>query len=349
VNRRLSLDGVATPAPGTAVRLTASIEWLRLPLPGALRHINVWLLDDGDGCTLVDTGMNLPDVRAAWQGPLAAVLAGRPLRRIICTHHHPDHAGLAAWLAERHGARVWMTAPEHDLLVRAYGERQDPAVRAARFAAFERDGLAVDEGNRGVLAGAGYLSVMSGLPADVGLLQAGQVLEAGGIAWSLLELRGHTDGQLLLHAPAEGLLIAGDQVLPKISSNIGIYPERRDLNPLQSYLDSFAVLDELAPEPWVLPSHGEPFQGLRARLDVLRGHHRARLEALLALCRSPVTAAEAATGLYRGAIDPLNRMLALGETLAHLALLEAGGRVRVGEGPDGTRRFVAVAGADPGG
>jgi glyoxylase-like metal-dependent hydrolase (beta-lactamase superfamily II) len=344
-----ALADLAPPAPGTSVALAPTIEWLRLPLPGSLGHINVWLLDDGDGWTLIDTGMNLPDVRAAWDGPLAVHFARQPLKRIVCTHHHPDHAGLAAWLAERHRAAVYMSAPEHDLLARAYAERNDPGVAAARFAAFERDGLEVTPARRPVLAGAGFLSVMSGLPAGVTMLRAGETFTAGGIEWRLLELRGHTDGQLLLHSPAAGLLIAGDQVLPRISSNIGIYPERRDGNPLQSYLDSFAVLEALEPEPWVLPSHGDPFQGLRARIAELRHHHRRQLAALCRLCESPLSAAEAAAGLYRGATDPLHRMLAVGETLAHLALLEAGGRVRAVEGPGGPRRFMAVPGPDPGG
>ena len=341
-----AITGVAAPAPGASAALAPGLEWLRLPVPGSLRHINVWLLDDGDGLTLVDTGMNVPEARAAWEGPLDGVLAGRPLRRIVCTHHHPDHAGLAGWLATRHGARVWMSAAEYDLVERAYREVGDAAALAARRAAFARDGLEVDERTVRVLSGAGYLGVMSGCPADVGILAAGDTLEAGGRTWRVLELAGHTDGQLLLHDPAAGLLIIGDQVLPHISANVGIYPERRDDDPLASYLASFDALEALAPEPVVLPSHGEPFQGLRARIRVLRAHHGARLEAVERLCREPVTAAEAAMQLYRGALDPLNRVLAFGETLAHLRLLETRGRVQVREHPGGPRRFVATT---PGG
>jgi glyoxylase-like metal-dependent hydrolase (beta-lactamase superfamily II) len=341
-----AIAGVAAPAPGASVALAPGLEWLRLPVPGSLRHINVWLLDDGDGLTLVDTGMNVPEARAAWDGPLAGVFAGRPLRRIVCTHHHPDHAGLAAWLAARHGARVWMSAAEFDLVARAYRESGDAAVEAGRRTAFQRDGLEVDDRSMRVVSGAGYLGVMSGCPDDVGILAAGDTLEAGGRAWRVLELAGHTDAQLLLHDAEGGLLIAGDQVLPRISANVGIYPERRDGDPLASYLASFDVLEALDPEPVVLPSHGEPFHGLRARLQVLRGHHRARLDALERLCRVPVTAAEAASQLYRGALDPLHRMLALGETLAHLKRLETRGRVEAREGPGGPRRFVATT---PGG
>ena len=336
-----AIERVAAPAPGAAARLAPGLEWLRLPVPGKLGHINVWLLDDGGSLTLVDTGMNVPDARAAWDGPLTAVLAGRRLTRIICTHHHPDHAGLVAWLAERHGARVWMSAPELEIVARAYGDRHDPLALEARRAAFARDGLEVGDSSGRLLSGAGYLSVMSGLPAGVGLLAAGDVLEAGGLAWHVLELAGHTDAQLLLHAPAAGLLISGDQVLPRISANVGIYPERSDTNPLGSYLASFDVLEALNPEPVVLPSHGEPFRALRARIGELRRHHGERLQAVEVLCRSPLTAAEVAALLYRGATDPLNRMLAVGETLAHLRLLEIRGRVEARESPGQPRRFVA--------
>jgi glyoxylase-like metal-dependent hydrolase (beta-lactamase superfamily II) len=346
VTDRSAVTRVAAPAPGAAVPLAPGLEWIRLPVPGSLGHINVWLLDDGDGLTLIDTGMNVPEARAAWEGPLAGVLAGRPLRRILCTHHHPDHAGLAGWLARRHGARVWMSAPEYDLVARAYREAGDAARAAERRQAYARDGLEVEDRWSRVLSGAGYLGVMSGCPEDVGILAAGDRFEAGGRAWQVLEFAGHTDGQLLLHDAEAGLLIVGDQVLPRISANVGIYPERRDGDPLASYLASFDALEALVPEPVVLPSHGEPFEGLRARIGVLRGHHMARLDAVERLCRAPVTAADAAQQLYRGALDPLNRMLALGETLAHLRLLETRGLVEVQEPPGGPRRFLATT---PGG
>jgi glyoxylase-like metal-dependent hydrolase (beta-lactamase superfamily II) len=333
------------PELAAALPLAAGIEWLRLPVPGGLRHINVWLLDDGDGCTLVDTGMNVPESRAAWEGPLQDVLRGRRLRRIVCTHHHPDHAGLVAWLAERHGAMVLMTAPEYELMRYLYATRDAAAELAVRLDEYASNGLPATDENRWILTGEGYLRVMSGMPPEVQILRPGDVLEAGGRRWDVMQLAGHTDGQLLLHDAGAGLLIAGDQVLPRISSNIGIYPERRDRDPLDSFLAGFERLAALGPGTLVLPSHGEVFRGLGVRLAQLRQHHEERLELLAGLLgEEPATAAEIALRAYRGGLDPLNRMLALGETLAHLRYLEVRGRTRVEAPAAGPRRYVAQRG-----
>jgi glyoxylase-like metal-dependent hydrolase (beta-lactamase superfamily II) len=329
----------AAPETGQAVPLAAGVTWVRLPVPGALRHINVWLLDDGAGLALVDTGMDVPAARAAWDGPLAAVLGGRPLTRIICTHHHPDHAGLAAWLAARHGVAVYMSEPEERLLRVLLGGGANSELEAARIVAFERDGLLVTDEMRPVAAVAGYRRIMSGIPADIRRLADGEVLEIGAIRWQARLVRGHTDGQLVLHSAGAGLLIAGDQVLPRITSNIGIYPERHDPDPLGSFLDSFAGLAALEPEPLVLPSHGDVFRGLRARLDQLRAHHARTLDEVVALVLAPSTAAEVAGRLFRAPLDPLNRMLAVGETLAHLHYLAARGRLSVEERPGEPRRY----------
>ena len=330
------------PEIGGATPLGSGVTWLRLPVPGALRHINIWLLEDGAGWTLVDTGMNVAAAREAWEGPLTAVLAGRPITRIICTHHHPDHAGLAGWLAARHGVPIYMSEAEERLLRALLGTGTDHEAVLARIAAFEREGLAVTPEMRPVAAVEGYRRVMSGIPAEIRRLSGGDELLIGGVRWVAHLVRGHTDGQLVFHAPAAGLLIAGDQVLPRITSNIGIYPERDDPDPLASFLDSFAGLAALEPEPLVLPSHGNVFRGLRRRLDELRAHHVETLAEVEGLVVEPTTAAELAGRLFRAPLDPFNRMLAVGETLAHLHYLAARGRIRVLEEPGAARRYAPV-------
>jgi glyoxylase-like metal-dependent hydrolase (beta-lactamase superfamily II) len=327
------------PAHGSAQPLVDGIHWVRLPVPGALKHINVWLLEDGDGWTLVDTGMDVAPAREAWEGPLAAYLGGRPLRRIICTHHHPDHAGLAAWLAARHGAPVFMTAREFELL--AMFRRDDRAAeRGERYvAAFARDGLEAGPRERRMLSGEGYSSVVSGVPTDVRRLAGGETIRIGALDWSTFEVAGHTESQLVLHAPAAGVLIAGDQVLPRITSNVGVYPWHDDPDPLASYLDSFAALAALDPEPLVLPSHGEVFVGLRARILGLRDHHAATLERVLALVTGPTSARELAAGLFRPDLDALNLMLAVAESLANLEYLARRGRLVAETPAGGPRRY----------
>jgi glyoxylase-like metal-dependent hydrolase (beta-lactamase superfamily II) len=327
------------PGIGSAMPLGSGVTWVRLAVPGGLRHINVWLLEDDDGWTLIDTGMNIADARDAWQGPLGAVLGGRPITRIICTHHHPDHAGLAGWLAARCGVGVYMSEPEERLLRSVLGMGLDQDAVRARTAAFERDGLAITPEMRPLAAFDGYRRVMSGVPAEIRRLSDGEELRIGRVRWMAHLVRGHTDGQLVFHAPAEGLLIAGDQVLPRITTNIGIYPEREDQDPLASFLDSFERLAALEPEPLVLPSHGDVFRGLRRRLDELRAHHVETLEQVEGLVGAPTTAAELAGRLFRAPLDPLNRMLAFGETLAHLQHLAVRGRLTVLEDPCAARRY----------
>jgi glyoxylase-like metal-dependent hydrolase (beta-lactamase superfamily II) len=335
----------APPESGGAVPLGFGVTWLRLPVPGGLKHINLWLLEDGAGYTLVDTGMNVPAARAAWEGPLAAVLGGRPITRLICTHHHPDHAGLAGWLVARHAMPVYMSAPEEQLLRGLLGSGPERDVVLARTAKFQRAGLGAGGGGSDAGAGLGsYRRVMSGIPPEIRRIAGGEALSIGGVRWVAHQVRGHTDGQLVLHAPDAGLLISADQVLPRITSNVGIYPEREDADPLASFLGSFADLAAIDPEPMVLPSHGDVFRGLRARLAELKAHHERTLEQVEGLVTAPTTAAELAGRLFRSALDPLNRMLAIGETLAHLHYLAARGRLALLEEPGAPRRYGPAVG-----
>lgn len=333
------------PQPGEAIELAPGVHWARLPLAGALRHINVWLLEDGDAWTLVDTGLNAPEARAAWEGPLHAYLRGRPLRRIVCTHHHPDHAGLACWLQERHGSEIWMTHAEEAVMRRLERAWYDDAWRDARIAAYGAEGLAVTPELRPFFVLDTYRRSMSGVPARIARHVAdGEVLEIGAHRWRAYVLRGHTDGQLVLVEEAAGLMIAGDQILPRITSNVGIYPERDDQDPVASYLESFDALDPVAEnrELLVLPSHGDVFRGLDLRLEQLRRHHELTLERLLGLMDAPATAHDLAKRMFRIPLDALNTVLAHGETLAHVRYLVNRGRADVVPG-DGPRRYVAAA------
>jgi len=165
----------------------------------------------------------------------------------------------------------------------------------------------------------------------------------GGCTWTARVVGGHTDAQLVLHQPDAGLLIAGDQVLPRITSNVGIYPERSDPDPVSTFLASFARLEAMEPEPVVLPSHGEVFRGLRARLGALRAHHAATLERVRELVREPCSARELAAQLYRRPLEGLNLMLGVGEALAHLEHLARAGVLERLEPPGGLRRYRPAA------
>lgn len=334
----LEFPPLPEPAPGELVPLADGFLWARVPVPGSLRHINVWLLDDGDGWTLVDTGMDLPEARAAWDGVLRAALGGRPLRRILCTHHHPDHAGLASFLAARDAAEVLMSAGETAVMRRIERAWHDDEAVRARVVESEAEGLAVVGELRPLIRLERYRSVMSGLPARPTDVADGATLLAGGRAFTARVLGGHTDAQVVLHG--DGVLIAADQVLPRITSNVGIYPERADRDPVASYLASLDVLDRLAPETLVLPAHGRPFRGLHVRTAQLRAHHARALDAVERLLDVSRTATELAARLFARPLDVLNSYLAVGETLAHVRRLVADGRATVDDGPP--RRYRAA-------
>jgi glyoxylase-like metal-dependent hydrolase (beta-lactamase superfamily II) len=329
------------PEPGGARPLAPGMLWARLPVPGPLRHINVWLLDDGDGWMLVDTGMNTAESRAAWDGPLLAPLEGRPLRRILCTHHHPDHAGLAKHLGDRHGAEILVSAGEHAVMRRIEHAWSDEAAAEARCDAVRAEGVVVEGDMRVLIRLERYRGVMSGIPAGMTHVADGDVLETGRRRWTARVLGGHTDAQLVLHCERDGLLISADQVLPRITSNVGIYPERADLDPVASYLSSFDVLDELPADTLVLPAHGNPFRGLRTRVAHLRAHHLETLEKIVGMLDEPATATELASRLFVRPLDVLNTYLAVGETLAHVRRLVHAGAATIDE--TSPRRYVRAA------
>jgi glyoxylase-like metal-dependent hydrolase (beta-lactamase superfamily II) len=319
--------------PEPAREIAAGLLWLRLPVPGSLAHINVWLIEDGEAWLLVDTGMATEATRAAWAGPLHAVLGGRRIARILCTHHHPDHAGLAAELAQRHGAQVLMSRGEDEVFARIALLWQGGERERAQLAAWAAEGLAPSPELLPYLTLKAYGRVVAGRPTVARHLADGDIVEAGAFRFTCRVARGHSDEQLLLVDAPRRILIAGDQLLPRISPNIGVYPERADPNPLRSYLDSLATLAGFGADWLVLPSHGLPYRGLPARVAELIAHHEEMLATLGTLLARPASASELALRLFPGVDGPLDQLLALGETLAHLRCLESAGRVERRAGP----------------
>jgi len=335
------LDFVAgdPPAAGTARSLAEGLLWLRIPLPMELNHINVWLLEDAGAWLLVDTGMAEDVCRAAWLELEERVLGGRPLGRIFVTHDHPDHMGLAPWLASRHGSAVLMSAYAH----RSSGEflATDPAALEARIRGFlHSHGVELPAGDAPARADPrrwfGGLPPLSASPAD------GDRLEAGGGTWTVIETGGHCRGHLCLYDAARGLLISGDQVLPTISPNVSVLSASPEANPLCEFLQSIERLSRCAADTLVLPSHGRPFRGLHRRLADLAGHHREQLEAIVAACREPHTAFDLLPTMFRRVPRGFHRMLAIGEAVAHLNYLCGEGRLRRDRDAAGVIRFQAT-------
>lgn len=324
----------ARPAPeaGQYTELDEGILWVRLPIPGALRHINVWLVPARRGWILVDTGMKTPAVEQAWEALESRLPLRAQLERILVTHHHPDHYGMARWLADRHGVAVAMTSRAD---AAATAELADDWSRggsqAEDFA--ERLGIELDADMRRFLQGSIYRQIVSGR-AQTEVLDEGSPLRPAWEGWRLSVHDGHAPGHACLHHDAARLLISGDQLLPNISSNVSLYPSNERGDPLGEYLASLERLALLPADTRVLPAHGRPFTALHVRIDQLRRGHQARLDSILALCAEPRATRDVAGGLFRfERLDALNRLLALTETLAHLRRLELEGAVtREGSG-----------------
>ncbi len=307
------------PASGATVAIAPGVHWLRMPLPFALDHINLWLLEDGESFTAIDTGIARDEVKDAWK----SVLAGRHLVRQIVTHFHPDHLGLAAWLEIETGAALWMTQGEY-LTAHLIAEGVAPFSIAAMLVFFHQHGL--DEARLTALEkrGNAYRRNVPAIPSTFNRLAAGDTVAIGKHDWRVIVGHGHAPEHASLYCAELGVLIAGDMLLPRITTNVSAYAVNPLLDTLGLFLGSITRLTELPEDTLVLPSHGRPFRGLHTRVAELQAHHAARCADLLAACSDrPHSAAELLPVLFGRPIDdPHQTMFAMGEAIAHLNHLE---------------------------
>jgi len=318
--------GRVGPAAGELIQLAAGIGWTRSPVPGSLNHINLWVLDDGEGIALVDSGLNMPAAREAWEALFAGPLAGRAVTRVICTHFHPDHLGLAGWLCERFGVRLWMTRGEW-LFARMLTTDIRDAPPAEAFAYWRAAGWSEARIAEEAAKGWGrFAAMVSPVPVSMVRIQDGESLRVGGRSWRIVTGCGHSPEHACLVDDDGKIMIAGDQVLPRITSNVSLSLSEPEGDPLGDWLASIAKLRQLPDDLLVLPSHGEPFTGLHARLDALAEGHRGRLDALHAHIAEPRRALDCFTILFGRKIDEGSLGLATGEAMAHLRRLEVEGR-----------------------
>ena len=315
------------------------IWWIRMPLPFALDHINLWILADGDGFTLVDCGYGVEATWSLWERHFAQTLAGRAVKNVVVTHYHPDHVGSAAWLVERTGAPFWMTAAEY---LSAHAAHDDVAGfdrdnTVSLYVANGVDPASVPESTRKVN---GYRRGVPALPRRYRRMMHGDRLSIDGHDWEVITVFGHAPEHAALWCASKNVLISGDQVLPRITTNVGVWGNQPEANPLKLFLDSMKRFSHLPADALVLPSHDRVFHGVHRRIAELGEHHEQRLERLLAACDPPITAFEALPLLFKRKLDDHQLMFAMGEAIAHLHYLLAEGKVRRVDDGSGVRRFV---------
>jgi glyoxylase-like metal-dependent hydrolase (beta-lactamase superfamily II) len=324
------------PAPGASVEVAPGVHWLSMPLPFQLDHINLWLVKDGDGWTVVDTGIGNADTRSLWE----RILKGKKVKRVVLTHYHPDHAGNAAWLCERHGAELWTTQGEY---LTAHAVRTSSAgyTADAVLAVFRKNGLEEERAARMRAPRNRYAELVPEFPLSYRRIIEGDEVAIGAQRWRAMIGHGHAPEHLSLHAQSLNTVIAGDMLLSTISTNVSVWSIDPEGDPLRLFLDSIARYRQLPEDVLVLPSHGKPFRGAHTRVKQLEEHHRDRLAELLQSLKSPKSAADLLSVLFRRPLDAHQTFFAMGEAIAHLHYLYYAGRADRSQGDDGIMRYAA--------
>lgn len=331
--------GDTIPAPGTAQEIVPGLFWLRMGLPFALDHINLWLIRDEGGWTVVDCGIATEATRTSWETIFSTALDGLPIVRVIATHCHPDHVGLSDWLCSRWSAPLWMTTGEYGF-ARMMSASLPGVDGTAMLPHFQRHGL-VDEAMQEQLKGrkSYYPTLVPAVPASYHRLQDRQVFRIGAHEWRVITGFGHSPEHAALYCADLNVLISGDMVLPRISTNVSVFAVEPEANPVQLYLDSLGKCHDLPDDTLVLPSHGKPFRGLHTRIAQLHDHHRERLAEVVQACATPQSAADIVPVMFRRALDAHQLTFAMGEALAHLHKLWFDGVLARETGTDGVVRF----------
>lgn len=330
------------PLAGDLCEVAPGIFWLRMPLPFQLDHINLWLLRDGDGWTLIDTGFPDDRVREIWE-KILNMLEGS-VKRLIVTHFHPDHLGLASWLMEKTGATLAMTSSE---FLTAHVVWNEIGGHGARFMVeqFRQHGLDAARLAKFEQRGSGYRKAVPALPDYYYRLKADDEVKIDGRQWQIIIGYGHAPEHMSLYSAELGVLVSGDMLLPRISTNVSVFAATPDADALGWYLESIKQLAGNIPEKTlVLPSHGLPFFGIQGRVEALYAHHEDRLRALENSCeQAPQSAADLLETLFQRELDTHQTMFAMGEAIAHLNYLEQTGRLSRNTDADGGIRYTRLS------
>ncbi len=326
----------APPEQGQAIEVADGVLWMRLPLPMKLDHVNIYALDEGDAWTIIDTGFDTGMTRRIWAELLAGPLGGRPVRRVVVTHHHPDHVGLAGWFQSDHGAELVTTRTAwlfSRMLLLDDQDRPPPeTIEFWRGAGMDPDILAQRASEKPF----NYADIVAPMPLGFTRVKQGDAIEMGGRLWDVHIGNGHAPEHATFWSRDDNLVIAGDQILCSISPNIGVYATEPDADPLEGWLEACERFLSLArTDHLVLGGHKLPFTGLPFRLHQLIDNHHGALHRLMAFLQEPHPASACFATLFKRRIGSGEYGLALVEAVAHVNHLYKAGQVSRRRGPDG--------------
>lgn len=341
--------GEHMPAPGDTFEVAPGVRWIRMALPFALDHINLWLLrdeiDGRSGWSVVDCCITRDEAKAQWESIFATQLEGLPILRVIVTHMHPDHIGLAHWLCARWNAPLWISATDyHVARLNIQGTSGNGGEAAANF--FRQHGMLDPQALQQVRGRSNYYADMvPALPGQYIRMLDGMTLRIGGRSWRCISGYGHAPEHIALFCEETRLLIGGDMMLPRISTNVSVYDGEPEANALQLFLDSIDKFKPLPEDTLTLPAHGKPFKGLHVRIAQLHQHHRQHLARVLQACATlgPRTAADLLPVLFTRKLDLHQTTFAMGEAVAHLHKLWFDGQLHRIRDSEGIYRFALPA------
>ena len=334
------------PLPGRSIEVAAGVHWIRMPLPFALDHINLWLLKDTidgqEGWTIIDCGIGRDEVKVLWESIFTNELNDLPVLRVIVTHMHPDHVGLAYWLCQRWQVPVWMSMTDY-MTARLWssGDHNSAAGGEGAWRHFHAHGLRDADALEQIKGRSNYYKgLVPEAPKQFVRLLDGDEVQIGGDTWRTIVGYGHAPEHLSFFNADKNVLISGDMVLPRISTNVSVQNLEPLANPLPLYLQSLKRYSDLPSDTLVLPSHGKPFTGLHERIEQQQVHHDDRLAEVLAACETPQSAHDILPVLFKRQLDLHQMTFAMGEAIAHLHALYFAGKLKRLVANDGLIQFV---------
>ena len=341
--------GEALAPNGGTLEVAPGVKWIRMSLPFALNHINLWLLRDCiggvEGWSIVDCCIHRDEAKAQWESIFANELEGLPILRVIVTHMHPDHIGLAHWLCERWNVRLWISATDYQVArLGCMGPTGFGGDRAADY--FASHGLNAPDMMEQIKERSGYFpSLVPSVPAQYRRLMDAMVLRIGGRDWRCISGYGHAPEHIALYCADLNVLIGGDMMLPRISTNVSVYEQEPEANALAQFLDSIDKFRALPEDTLVLPSHGKPFTGMHIRIQQLHDHHSDRLAEVMEACQArPCSAFDILPVMFKRPLDTHQTTFAMGEAVAHLHALWYASKLQRSLEADGVYRFTCPKG-----